>query len=161
MPVLKNTLVLCCLLTITTMAIAQTTKPVKAKEVPVQKYKAPKLKCSLGNRSDTSVVSVDEALQLIMLPLTVIDDKKNNYSVSSYQCLYKRRAVTENEETGKVSPITSVVAQVFKTTPLPEVWKKTITEQLRSGEEIFFFDIVAKDAQGHLAFAPNLKLVIH
>jgi hypothetical protein len=37
---------------------------------------------------------------------------------------------------------------------------KTITEQLKPGEEIFFFDVVVKDAQGRLMFAPNLKLVI-
>jgi len=161
MPVLKNTVVLCCLLAFTTLAMAQTTKPARPKEAPVQKFKPPKLKTSLGSRSDSSaVVPVDEALQLIMLPLTVVDDKKNKYNISSYQCMYKRRAVTENEETGKVSPVTSIVAEVFKTTPLPEIWKKTITEQLRSGEEIFFFDIVAKDAQGHLMFAPNIKLVI-
>jgi hypothetical protein len=160
MPVFKNTVVLCCLLACTTMALAQITKPVKPKELPVQKFKPPKLKASLGTRSDTSVISVDEALQLITLPIVITDDKKNKYSISSYQCMYKRKAVTENEETGKVSPVTSVVAEVFKTTPLPEVWKKTITEQLKSGEEIFFFDIVAKDAQGHLMFAPNLKLII-
>ena len=163
MPVLKNALVLCCLLAVTSLSVAQNTKPVKPakpKEVPVQKFKVPKLMSSLGTRSDTSVVPVDEALRLIMLPLTVVDDKKNKYSISSYQCMYKRRAVTENEETGKVSPITSIVAEVFKTTPLPEIWKKTITEQLRSGEEIFFFDIVVKDAQGRLMFAPNLKLII-
>jgi hypothetical protein len=160
MPVLKNTVVICCLLAFTTLAVAQTTKPAKPKETPVQKFKAPKLNASLGAHSDTSIVSVDEALQLIMQPLMVTDDKKNKYSISSYQCMYKRKAVTENEETGKVSPVTSIVAEVFKTTPLPEIWKKTITEQLKPGEEIFFFDIVAKDAQGHLMFAPNLKLVI-
>ncbi len=159
MPVLKNSLVLCCLLVVTTMAVAQT-KPVKAKVVPVQKYRGPKLKSSLGSRSDSAVITVDEALHLIMLPLNIVDDKKNAYSISSYQCMYKRRAVTENEETGKVTPITSIVANVFKTTPLPEIWKKTITEELKSGEELFFFDIVAKDAQGHLMFAPNLKLII-
>jgi len=159
MPVLKNTVVLCCLLALTTLVAAQT-RPVKPKVVPVQKYKAPKLKASLGTRSDTSEVSVDEALQLIMLPIIVTDEKKNKYSVASYQCMYKRRAVTENEETGKVTPVYSVVAEVFKTTPLSEIWKKNITEQLRSGEELFFFDIVVKDAQGHLMFAPNLKLVI-
>jgi hypothetical protein len=160
MPALKNALVLCCLLTVASLALAQNTKPVKPKEVPVQKVKPPKLKSSLGSRSDTSVVSVDEANQLILLPLTIVDDKKNKYSISSYQCLYKRKGVTENEETGKVTPVYSIVAEVFKTTPLPEIWKKTITEQLKPGEEISFFDIVAKDAQGRLMFAPNLKLVI-
>jgi hypothetical protein len=159
MPVLKNTVLLCCLLAVTTMVGAQA-KPVKPKEVAVQKFKPPKLKASLGSRSDTSVVSVDEALQLIMQPIIITDDKKNKYSISSYQCIYKRRAVTENEETGKVTPISSIVAEVFKTTPLPEIWKKNITEQLKSGEEIFFFDIVAKDTLGRLMFAPNLKLII-
>jgi hypothetical protein len=160
MPVLKNIPVLFCFLVITNMVIAQ--KPAtKPKEVTVQKFKPPNLKSSLGNRSDSAAtVSVDEAVQLVTRPLTITDDKKTVYTISSYQCMYKRRAVTENEETGKVSPITSMVANVFKTTPLPEIWKKTITEQLKPGEEIFFFDVVVKDAQGRLMFAPNLKLVV-
>lgn len=159
MPVLKNTVILFCLLTVTTIAVAQKPKP-GAKDIPAQKVKPPKLKSSLGNRSDSATVSVDEATLLVKLPLTITDDKKTAYSISSYQCLYKRKAVTEDEVTGKVSPINSTVAQLFKTTPLSDIWIKTIADQLKPGEEILFFDIVAKDAQGHLMFAPNLKLTV-
>ncbi len=155
----KNLLLFCCFFIFANALMAQ--KPAaRSQAASIQKFKPPKLYCTLGKRADTSYVSVDEAVQLITFPIKVTDDKKNAYTISSYQCMYKRKAVTENEETGKVTPITSMVADVFKTTPLPAIWKKIITEQLRPGEEIFFFDVVVKDAQGRLMFAPNIKLMI-
>ncbi len=143
-----------------TTVLAQKPKTTNVSPVAVQKFKPPKLTCSLGIRSDSATIAVEEALQMVSLPLKISDDKKNNYAISSYQLLYKRRAVTEDEETGKVTPTTSMVANLFRETPLPELWKKNITEQLRSGEELFFFDIIAKDAQGRLMFAPDLKIKI-
>ena len=157
---LKNTVVLIGFLTTATIAIAQKPKPAVVRTATVQKFKPPKLKSSLGTRSDSVGVSVDEAVAIITLPINITDDKKSAYTISSYQCMYKRKGVTENEENGKVSPTTSVVANLFKTTPLPEIWKKVITEELKTGEEILFFDIVVKDALGRLMFAPNIKLVI-
>jgi hypothetical protein len=46
------------------------------------------------------------------------------------------------------------------TIPLFAIWIKTISEQLKAGEEIFFFDIAVKSTNGRLMFAPNLKLVV-
>lgn len=156
MPLFKNIVVLFCLLTITMLAIAQKPKP-----AGTQKLVLPKLKTALGNRSDSIITaSVDETIQLVNQRLSITDDKKLPYTISSYQCMYKRKGVTENEETGKVSPITSVVSSVFKTTPLSAIWIKTISEQLKSGEELFFYDIVVKNAEGRLMFAPNLKLLV-
>ena len=149
-----------CFSAILATALAQKPKATGTKPDAVQKFKPPKLTSSLGSRSDSVLVSVDEAVQLIRLPLSITDDKKNMYTISSYQVMYKRKAVTEDEVTGKVSPTTSNVAQLFRETPLPELWKNIITEQLRPGEEIFFFDVIAKDTQGRLMFAPDLKLKI-
>jgi hypothetical protein len=166
MPALKNTVVLFCLVVVANTAMAQKPKPAAAKPITttVQKFKPPKLKTALGNRSDSVVkISVDEAVQLVTLPLKITaanGDAKNTYTISSYQCMYKRKGVTEDEVSGKVSPVTSMVADLFRTTPLPEIWKKTITEQLKVGEEISFFDIVVKDTQGRLMFAPALKLLV-
>lgn len=158
-PVIKFILPVCFSAILAT-TLAQKPKPASAKPVPVQKFKPPKLTCSLGTRSDSAIVPVEEALQMILLPLNITDDKKNPYTISSYQVMYKRRAVTEDEQTGKVTPTTSTVASLFRETPLPELWKRSISEQLKSGEEIFFFDIIAKDAQGRLMFAPDLKIKI-
>jgi len=138
-----------------------TTKPVVTKPSGFQKYMPPKLTSMLGIRSDSVTVALEEALQLVKLPLKVTDDKKNVYTISSYQAMYKRKAVTEDEEmTGKVTPITSTVIDNFKTTPLSPIWIKILTEQLRIGEELYFFDIVVKDAQGRLMFAPELRIKV-
>jgi len=143
---------------------AQKPKPkpaTPAKPVGFQKYTPPKLSSMLGIRGDSVSVVLEEALQLIKLPLRVSDDKKNIYTVSSYQAMYKRRGVTEAEDmSGKTSPTTTTTIANFKTTPLSPIWIKTLTEQLRIGEELYFFDIVVKDAQGRLMFAPELKIKI-
>ncbi len=134
---------------------ATTTKP-----AGFQKFTPPKLTSMLGIRSDSAVVYREEMLQLINLPLRVTDDKKGIYTISSYQVMYKRRSVTEDEKSGKVLPTTSTASDVFRKTPLPPIWIKILTEQMRAGEELYFFDIVAKDAQGRMMFAPELKIQI-
>ncbi len=123
-----------------------------------QKFKPPKLTCMLGNHADSATVVLEEALQLVTLPLRITDDKKNPYTVSSYQLFYKRKALTEDEETGKTSPTTSSVAQLFRETPISGIWKKNLLEQIRPGDELHFFDVIVKDAQGRLMFAPELKI---
>lgn len=138
-----------------------TAKPVAAKPGSFQKYTPPKLTSMLGIRSDSVTVVLEEAIQLVKLPLRVTDDKKNVYTITSYQAMYKRKAVTEDEDmSGKASPVVSDVIDNFKTTPLPPLWIKILTEQLRIGEELYFFDIVVKDAQGRLMFAPNLRIKV-
>jgi hypothetical protein len=145
------------------VAFAQKPKPKPvspAKPAGFQKYTPPKLTSMLGIRSDSVTVVLQEALQLVKLPLKVTDAQKNTYTISSYQAMYKKRAVTEDERTGKAIPIMSTVIDNFKTTPLSPIWIKILTEQLRAGEELYFFDIVVKDAQGRLMFAPALKIKV-
>ncbi len=151
------TVVLCLCVTI---LFAQTPKNPPAKPKTFQKFTPPKLTTALGIRTDSVIVYLEEAVQLVKLPLKVSDDKKNIYTISSYRAMYKRRAVTEDEQTGKVSPIISNVSDIFRATPLSAIWIKILTEQLRPGEELHFFDIVAKDAQGRLMFAPELRIKI-
>lgn len=137
-------------------------KPAAAKQAGFQKYTPPRLTTMLGIRSgDSAFVAVEEALQLIRLPLKITDDKKNVYTISSYQAMYKRRGVTESEDmSGKTAPTFTTVIENFRSTPLPSIWLKTLSEQLRAGEELYFFDIVVKDTQGRLMFAPDLRIKI-
>jgi hypothetical protein len=141
---------------------AQKPKPAPVKPVTVQKYAPPKLTSMLGNRADTGALFVEEAIQLVGLPLKVIDDKKVQFPIVSYQAMYRRRGVTEEEVNGevKIKPVMTNVSAIFKTTPLPANWITTIKEQLRAGEELLFFDIVVKDAKGKLFFASDIKLTI-
>jgi hypothetical protein len=131
-----------------------------AKIIPVQKFKPPKVKTALGRCTDSIMVTKDEARQLIGLQLRISDAKNTTYAVSSYQFAYKALAVTEDEASGKVLPTTSMVSDYFKTSPLPELWQENIKRTLSSGDQFYFFDVIVKDAQGRLFFAPELKISI-
>lgn len=126
----------------------------------VQKFKAPKLTITLGSFGDSSQVSVEQAENIISMPLNISDDRKTAYSISSYQFLYKRRVVTEDEQSGKVSPASSISSGRFKSTPLPELWLNTVREELKPGEELYFFDVIVKDPQGRIMYAPNIKILV-
>ena len=152
-----------CLIFIATLGIfaAQAQlKPVKNAVTPVKKFKPPVLKTFLGNYSDSVTITENEARQLIGGALKITDVKKNAYTLTYYEFMYKRKVVAEDEGTGKLTPASTVVADHFKTSPLPELWVNTIRDQVKAGEELYFFDIIVKDAQGRVMFAPNLKLMV-
>ena len=157
--------VLLAVLLVLTAAFARAQNPRSAQKrtVTVPHFAPPKVKTSWGNNSDSATITIDEALQLLAIPIRVTNDKKNAYAISTYQFLYKKRNAIESEEseTGKIIPTSSVVAQQFRITPLPDIWVKTIRTDLKPGEELYFFDVVVKDNAGHLFFAPTLKVKIN
>ena len=67
----------------------------------VAKFKPPVVQTFLGRNINGATVTVDEANQLIDLPLKITDDKNNVYTVTSYQFMYKKKSVIENEQTGR------------------------------------------------------------
>ena len=119
-----------------------------------------KIYSTIGGLVDSSSITVADAERLIALPIVVQDAKKLNYPISSYQFMYIKKGVTEDEGTGKVTPTTSMVADIFKTTPLAPIWVKSVQEQVKPGEELFFFDIIVKGAAGKLHYAPPLRLLV-
>ncbi len=124
------------------------------------KFKSPKLIASLGGYKDSSFVPAITADAIMGAKLNVVDAKNVAYTVSSYQFLYRKIVVSEDEATGKAYNTTSVKSSLFKVSPLPAMWLSMVRENLRSGEEIIFFDIIVKDAQGRFMYAPNLKLTV-
>ncbi|HSN61797.1 MAG TPA: hypothetical protein VLR49_12735 [Ferruginibacter sp.] len=131
----------------------------QTKPAPV-KFKPPKLYTQLGSFRDSVTLNMGEAESIIGQPLKIFDDKKGVYSISSYQFLYRKTGVTENEETGKVTPTSNIISQRFKTSPLPQNWVDRIREDIKPGEELFFFDVIAKDAQGRVMYAPNFRVMV-
>jgi hypothetical protein len=152
------------LLTVTvslSVAAQHTVKKPKPSSALHVKFKPPAVKTFLGKMSGKGAAcSAEEGKQIAALPLTVTDNKNNSYKVASYQFAYSRLGVTEDEETGKVSPAKDQVGRQFEETPLPQVWQSNINEQLHKGEELYFFDIIVLDKQGRRFFAPELKITI-
>lgn len=127
----------------------------------VQKSKLPILTTHLGPIKDSVVkMSANIVKSIIDARLVITDDKGNEYKLTYYEFLYKRIAIKEDEATGKISPTTTISADHFTTSPLPSLWKKIIKEELKPGEELYFFDIIVKNAQGVSMYAPTLKILI-
>ncbi len=148
--------IICCSV-FTTATFAQKTTPAKTTFV---KFKPPVLSTSLGVLKDSVLAEVAQANAILANKLVVNDAaKKGIYTVQSYQFLYKKRTVKEDEQ-GNVSPTTSISSQAFyDSKPLPEIWVRTIREDLKPGEELYFFDIIVKDNLGRIMYAPNLKIM--
>ena len=149
---------LACSVFLTSGVFAQKSSPQKIQYY--KKFKVPKLITSLGNFKDTMFVPPQVADSLLGISFKISDAKNTPYSISSYSFLYRKIVATEDEQTGKVSNTTSVKSSLFKASPLPQLWQNVIRENLRTGEELLFFDVIAKDAQGRVMYAPNLKLII-
>ena len=135
-------------------------KPKPAKPAAFVKFKVPKLTTMLGNFKETAYLVPQNADSIIGLSLKITDAKNIVYTVSSYQFLYKKIVTTEDENTGKTSKTSSIKSSLFKTSPLPVMWLNAVRENLKSGEELFFFAVVVKDPQGRIMYAPDLKLIL-
>jgi hypothetical protein len=137
-------------------------KPVNKKQTtpPAMNVKPPKLKTFLGILSDTMTIPVDQAKAVMGTSLRVVDENNNILKVTYYQMMYRKRVISEDDVSGKQYAALKLLSEDFTVTPLPGSWVRTITEELSSGEEILFFDIIAKDAKGLPFYAPNLKIII-
>ena len=135
-------------------------KPKSVKPTSFVKFKVPKLITSLGSFKDTSFIAPQMTDSIIGLSLKVTDAKNVVYTLSSYQFLYKKIVTTEDENTGKTSKTSSIKSSLFKTSPLPVMWLNAVRENLKSGEELFFFAVIVKDTQGRIMYAPDLKLIL-
>lgn len=143
----------------TQVLLAQKKPASKSTITTFKKIKPPKLQTFLDVYKDSVGVPLSVAEKIIGLPLKIYDDKKVEYAISSYQFLYRKLGVTEDAE-GKAIPATSISTERFKIAPIPELWINLIRQQLKAGEEFYFFEVIAKDAQGRVMYAPDLKITI-
>lgn len=134
----------------------------RGKKTPaITAYKVPKLTTTLAGFKDTTGISAKEAVAALAAPLNITDAKGAPYTISSYQFAYKQIVVTEDESlNGKAMRTSALKSSLFKTSPLPPLWVNLVSEKLVPGEELYFFAVTVKDAQGHLMYAPDLKLFI-
>ena len=115
---------------------------------------------SIGGYKNNDMLPLVIADSIIGLSLKITDEKNKVYEISSYEFLYRKIVTSEDEDTQKTYKTTSVRANLFKATPLTDKWLKFVREELKQGEELHFFSIIAKDGKGNVMYAPEIKLTI-
>jgi hypothetical protein len=126
----------------------------------VTKFKPPVVTSFLGVNKNGATITVEEAVQLITLPLKIKDEKGNEYPIDSYQFLYRKKGGIQDEQTGKVTVTFTISSARFTSTPLPKIWIDNLKDGFQKDEQLYFFDIVVKDKEGRGFFAPELKVMI-
>lgn len=126
----------------------------------VKKFKPPVVHTMWGNNKNGAAISTEEAVKILSLPIKIVDEGNHNYTVNNYRFLYRSKSTVDNEQTGKKENSYTVNSDNFTTTPLSKVWIDNIKNNLKPGEQLYFFDILVKDDQGRLFFSPDLKITI-
>ena len=125
---------------------------------PVTKVKPPVVKTFLGRNQDGAVVTVEEGKQLVGLPLKITDAKNVAYNLSSYQFMSKKKSVIENEDTGRKELAFTTVADVFNTSPLPQIWVTYISDTVSPTDDEFSFSVSIFALKLHLnSFHPHIQ----
>ena len=126
----------------------------------VPKFKPPVVKTFWGVNQNGAKVTVDEASQLIAIPLKITDDKKNVYKIDNYQFLYRKKGAIQDEQTGKIQTAFTIQSARFDSTPLPKIWIDNLKTGFQKDEQLYFFDVMVKDKEGRKFFAPEIKITI-
>ena len=143
------------LISISSASLAQ-----QSGEVKITKFKPPSVKTFLGSHNNGDSVLPGVAAQLLTMPLKITDDKKAEYEIDSYQFLYRKKGVIENEQNGKKQTSFTISSARFFATPLTKIWIENVRENLKKDEQLYYFDIVVKDKQGRKFYAPEIKITV-
>jgi hypothetical protein len=131
------------------------------KKTKSAKFKPPVVKTSFaGIYGNKEIIPVALGKTIIDSLLKVVDAKGNVYTITHYQFAFTRIGGLENDSTGVVSAVSDIVADNFTTTPLTDIWRKTIRETLTKGEEFHFCDIIVMDNKGNYFYAPEVRIGI-
>ncbi len=145
-----------CLTLLGSVNVFAQTKPTK-----FVKYTPPKLFTTIGVLKDSAKAPMAQAKAILGQKLIIKDAKgSTNYTIQSYQFIYTKRTVSEDENGNAIASKSIVAKQFYNGDPLPVSLVTTMREQMLEGEELYFFDIIVKDDKGRIMFAPTLKIFI-
>lgn len=126
----------------------------------VKKFKPPVVQTMWDKSKNDAKISKVDAVKMLYLPIKIVDSGNHNYTVDSYGFLYRSKSMVDNDQTGKKEVLFTITGDKFIKTPLSKVWIDNIKDNLQPDEQFIFFDVLAKDEQGRIFSAPDLKITI-
>ena len=124
---------------IITLAFLLTSEMTEAQVTRIQPFRPPTLHTSMGAYRDSAQVPYEQMKNLVSQPLIVKDSASNIYQITSFQVIYRRLGVTENEKTKKILPSYTFANARFSQNTLSELWQKIIREDCKPTESLHFF----------------------
>ncbi|WP_326994070.1 hypothetical protein [Chitinophaga sp. 212800010-3] len=144
--------------------LAQTgKKPATPKGHPaaaaVANQKPKKLRSTWGIfLSDT--LSKTEVIKLLDSALVVRDEKNVRYPVISFALTYEKHEPYLNDTTGQVAVYKDYTGENFKSATLSPLWSNGLKDQLKSGDILYFDEIIVRYTGDKLYKAPPIQITV-
>ncbi len=145
------------LLSLTTLLHAQVTKPLNK---PLAKQKVPTVTAYIGGNV-SGTYNVAAAKVMIDSALVIKDEKGKSYSIYKFTFLYKRRMEYTDEDTReKIVTWEYLSKELRNNEQLDELWRTTIKQDLKKGEQLLFEGILADSKKGYMLVAKSIIITI-
>ena len=120
----------------------------------------PKLVSTWG-RTASGNLKTDQLVRLTDSSLNVRDDKGNALAVAGFRINYSFLSTYKDQESGELKTTKELRAYDFNdTTALSTLWKESIRENAKAGDEILFNKITARQKNGKKYYAPDLRFKV-
>jgi hypothetical protein len=120
----------------------------------------PKLTSSWG-RTGSGNLSMEQVIRLTDSSLNVRDEKGNAWAVAGFRINYSFLSTYRDQESGEVKTTKELRTYDFNdTTALNTLWKESIRDNVKAGDEILFNKITARQKNGKKYFAPDLRFKV-
>lgn len=131
-----------------------------AQQKPAPTLKPPVLNSFWGTTKGGNL-PLEFVLGVLDSSVWVIDDKKIRYNISHFIVVYRSKDKYEDEKTGelktRINPISTTIRNEAY---LPEVWQKSLYEQIKKEDELLITDIIVRDKKGNFFTAPEIRIRI-
>ncbi|MFT3746802.1 MAG: hypothetical protein QM768_00730 [Agriterribacter sp.] len=149
---------LCIILSGIGYAMAQTKAPVKsgAKAKPV----FPKINMSIGGLKGGDI-SPEMLSKIVDSVLIAKDENATTYSIVRFRLFYKFKSTYQDEESGQKKSSDDMRTSDFtNTSVLPELWRASIKDNIKKGDEMIFDNIIVVLKNGSKIMAPSIKFKV-
>jgi hypothetical protein len=120
----------------------------------------PKLVVSLGGNSGGNL-NTDLFVKLVDSALSVKDEKGNKYTITRFRINYSFQSTYRDSETDEVKTMKDLRVYDFYDTPmLSEVWRASIRDNAKKGDEVIINNVIVKLKNGKKFMAPEWKATL-
>lgn len=133
---------------------------VKSKKQETSAAGIPKITVSIGNVNGGSITA-ESLSKIVDSALTAKDASGNKYAVVRFRVLYKFKSTYQDQNTGEKKSTDDMRTNNFtNTSVMPELWRQSIKDNVKTGDEMIIDDIMVKLKNGSKLMVPSISFKV-
>lgn len=148
------------LLFLSVLCVVQLSAQNKNKKPATSALSLPKIVVSIGNTTGGNI-SAESLSKIVDSALTAKDANGNHYAIVRFRVLYKFKSTYQDQNTSEKKVTDDMRTNNFaNTSVMPELWRQSIKDNIKSGDEMIIDEIIVKLKNGSKIMAPSITLKV-